>query len=231
MYRRLPLPYPWDPSDKPQPLLIYGAASAVGAYALKLAVLSNIHPIIAVAGRGLDFVETLIDRSRGDTLIDYRQGDDAVVEAIKVALGGQKLEFAFDAVSEKSTIRNVCKVIDRDVGKMAVVLEVPADEISEGIPRNNTAVEMSQCQLGEEELLKSSSKSKGLGILQFTAVMLKFIGRGLNEGWFSAHPHEIVPGGLHGLEGALQRLKSGSVSARKLVVRISDTAGVEQWTW
>ncbi|EHK40129.1 Hypothetical protein TRIATDRAFT_89285 [Trichoderma atroviride IMI 206040] len=228
MYRRLPLPYPWDPCDRLQPFLIYGAASAVGAYALKLAVLSNIHPIIAVAGRGLDFVETLIDRSRGDTIIDYRQGDDAVVEAIKTALGGQKLEFAFDAVSEKSTIRNVCKIIDRDVGKMAVVLPVPTDEISEGIPRNNTAVEMSQCELGNEALLKSSSKSKGLGILQFTTVMLKFIGRGLNEGWFSAHPHEVVPSGLYGLESALQRLKSGSVSARKLVVRISDTDGVEQ---
>lgn len=227
MYRRLPLPYPWDPCEKPQPFLIYGAASAVGAYALKLAVLSNIHPIIAVAGRGLDFVETLIDRSRGDTLIDYRQGDEAVIDAIKAALGDQKLEFAFDAVSETGTIANVCKVIDRDVGKMAVVLEVPANEISEGIPRINTSVEMTQCELGKEALLKSSSKSKGLGILQFTTVMLKFVGRGLNEGWFSAHPHEIVPGGLYGLESALQRLKSGSVSARKLVVRISDTAGVE----
>jgi NADPH2:quinone reductase len=228
LYRRLPLPYPWDPCDKPQPIVIYGAASAVGAYALKLATLSNIHPIIAIAGRGLEFVETLIDRSRGDTLIDYRLGDDAVVEAIKAALGGQKLEFAFDAVSEVGTIKNICKIIDRDVGKMAVVLKVPSNEISERIPRNNTAVETAQDGLGREELLQSTSKTKTLGILRFTTVMLKFIGRGLKEGWFSAHPHEIVPGGLYGLEDALQRLKSGSVSARKLIVRISDTTGVEQ---
>lgn len=58
---RLTLPYPWSPRDKPLPFLIYGAASAVGAYALKLAVVSNILPVITVAGRGPDFVETLID--------------------------------------------------------------------------------------------------------------------------------------------------------------------------
>ncbi|UKZ90462.1 uncharacterized protein TrAFT101_005478 [Trichoderma asperellum] len=111
---------------------------------------------------------------------------------------------------------------------MAVVLEVPADEISEDIPRIITAVEMTQCELGKEALLKSDSKSTWLGILHFIAVMLKSTRRGLNEGWLSAHPHEVVPGGLYGLESTLQRLKSGSVNARKLVVRISDTTGVEQ---
>ncbi|KAH8121739.1 hypothetical protein LI328DRAFT_157932 [Trichoderma asperelloides] len=101
MYRRLPFPSPWSPSDKPLPSLLYGAASAVGAYVLKLAVLSNIHPVITVAGQVLHFVETLIGQSRGDTVIDHRQGNDTLVEAIKAALGGQKLEFPFDAVSEK----------------------------------------------------------------------------------------------------------------------------------
>jgi NADPH:quinone reductase-like Zn-dependent oxidoreductase len=193
---------------------------------VKLAVLSNIHPIVAVAGRGLDFVETLIDRSRGDTIIDYRQGDDAVVEALKAALGGEEPEFAFDAVSEKGTISNICRVLNKSTGKIAVVLDIPSDLIPEGISRINTAVETSQVDLSNEESTLSSSKGKNVGITHFTTVMLKFIGRGLNEGWFSPHPHEIVPGGLHGLESALTRLKSGSVSARKLVVRISDTDGL-----
>lgn len=133
LYRRLPLPYPWDPCDKPQPFIVYGAASAVGAYAVKLAVLSNIHPIIAVAGRGIDFVETLIDRSRGDTIVDYRQGDDAVVEAIKAALGNKEPEFAFDAVSEKETVLNISRVINKTIGKIAVVLNIPSGLIPEGI--------------------------------------------------------------------------------------------------
>ncbi|KAL7944947.1 GroES-like protein [Trichoderma barbatum] len=226
LYRRLPLPYPWDPSDKPQPIVIYGAASAVGAYAVKLAVLSNIHPIVAVAGRGTDFVETLIDRSRGDTIVDYRQGDSAVVEAMTAVLGNQEPEFAFDAISETSTILNISRVINKTIGKIAVVLTTSPDLLPEGISQINTAVETSQVDLGNDVLTYPNSKGQSVGITHFTTVMLRFIGRGLNEGWFSPHPHEVVPGGLDGLEGALTRLKNGSVSATKLVVRISDTDGL-----
>ncbi|KAI9695799.1 MAG: hypothetical protein M1836_006065 [Candelina mexicana] len=44
------------------PLLIYGAP--VSSFAIELARLSNIHPTIAVAGRGEKFVRALIDRSK-----------------------------------------------------------------------------------------------------------------------------------------------------------------------
>ena len=50
---------PWKPFEKDfkRPLVIYGAAAAVGAavgaYAVKLAMLMNIHPIICVAGHGI----------------------------------------------------------------------------------------------------------------------------------------------------------------------------------
>ncbi|PNP51745.1 hypothetical protein THARTR1_07514 [Trichoderma harzianum] len=227
LYRRRPLPHPWDPCDKLQPFIVYGAASAVGAYAVKLAVLSNIHPIVAVAGRGIAFVETLIERSRGDTIVDYRQGDDAMVEAIKAALGNKEPEFAFDAVSEKEMVFNISWVMSKTSGKIVVVLNTPPSGlIPEGISLINSAVETSQVDLGNDALTWPNSKRQGVGITHFTTVMLRFIGRGLNEGWFSAHPHEVVSGGLHGLEGALTRLKNGSVSATKLVMRISDTDGL-----
>ena len=89
--RNLGLNNPWDPAIKETPLVVYGGASAVGAYAIQLAKKSNIHPIITVAGRGIPFVEGMIDRSKGDTIVDYRDGDEAVVEGIKKALGGKKL--------------------------------------------------------------------------------------------------------------------------------------------
>ena len=65
---------------------------------------SNIHPIITVAGRAQSHVEKFIDRSKGDTIIDYRNGDEAVVKGLKEALNGQKLLHAFDAVSEKGSV-------------------------------------------------------------------------------------------------------------------------------
>lgn len=41
---------PWLPAKEPTPLIVWGATSAVGSYAVQLAVKSNIHPIICIAG-------------------------------------------------------------------------------------------------------------------------------------------------------------------------------------
>jgi NADPH2:quinone reductase len=104
LYQRLGLPLPWLPAQEKLPLVIYGAASAVGAFAVKLARLSNIHPIICVAGRGIAYVESLIDRFLGDTIVDYRNGNEEVVNQLQNALGSnRKLGYAFDAVSDKGS--------------------------------------------------------------------------------------------------------------------------------
>jgi hypothetical protein len=72
----------------------------VESFAIKFAQLSKIHPIIAVAGKGAPFVETLISREKGDTIVDYREGDEAVRSKIKAAANGP-VHHAYDAVSEK----------------------------------------------------------------------------------------------------------------------------------
>ena len=86
LYTRLHLPRPRDATTSPLPLIIYGAGGAVGSFAIKLAVASNVHPIIAIDGAGVPYAETLIDRSRGDTIVDYRGSDEAVVKWIKGVL-------------------------------------------------------------------------------------------------------------------------------------------------
>jgi hypothetical protein len=70
---KLDLPQPWSPATKPTPLLIYGASSAVGYYVLQLAIKSNLHPLICIAGRASAHVEKLLDKSKGDTVVDYRK--------------------------------------------------------------------------------------------------------------------------------------------------------------
>lgn len=58
---------------------------------------------------------------------------------------------------------------------------------------------------------------------EFGFVFFRLFARGLEEGWFTAHPHEIVPGGLNGVEKGLQNLKDGVNSATKYVFKIEDT--------
>jgi len=210
LHVRLGLPEPWLATKSPIPLVVYGGSSAVGAFALKLAAHANIHPLIAVAGAGSSYVETLIDRSKGDTIIDYRKGDDAVVSGIKEALKGQKLSYAFDAVSEKGSYINISKVLDPH-GSITLVL--PGKEYPE-IPKT------------AKQSLTSVGSAHGAD-KDFAFIYFRFLARGLQEGWFKGHPPEVRPGGLGGIEQALKDLKEGKASAVKYVFRIAETKGVK----
>jgi NADPH:quinone reductase and related Zn-dependent oxidoreductases len=218
LYQILGLPLPWSPTSAPQPLVIYGGSTAVGAFALKFAQLSNIHPLIVVAGKGSDFVETLIDRSKGDTIIDYREGDQAVQTKIKSAAAGKPIHFAYDAVSEKGSYQNLCASLTAP-GKITVVLPPAADyKIPEGISIERTNV---------GSVHNSPAVGKTVGDREFGAAIFSLIGRGLAQEWFSGHPYEVRPGGLAGLQEALRDLEAGKASAVKYVVRIAETAGVQ----
>lgn len=229
LYQRLGLPVPWFPAQERLPLVVYGAAGAVGSFAVKLATLSNIHPIICVAGRGTAYVESLIDRSKGDTVVDYRDGNDEVVNGLRKALEGSgKLCHAFDAVSDKGSYQNLMKVMDLSKGKITLVL---ARKKYEGIPAD---FEKSFTQVGKVHAdrypgIQGEKKLAGLlGDQDFGAVMYKFLERGLAKGWFKGHPFEVVPGGLSGLQTGLQQLKAGKASAFKYVFRIDETEGLSK---
>ncbi|KAH7114194.1 chaperonin 10-like protein [Dendryphion nanum] len=207
----LGLPLPWIPATERIPLVIYGGASAVGAFAIKLAVRANIHPIIAIAGRGTAYVESLIDRSKGDTIIDYRNDSFAIVNGIKEALNGATLRHAFDPTSDHGSWTNIVKVLDP---KGKITLVTPGKEY-EDIPKSM-------------EQNSTSVLDAHRGASDFAFVYFRYLGRGLAEGWFKPHPVEVVPGGLEGIQKALVDLKEGKASAMKYAFRIEDTPGIEK---
>ncbi|KAJ5618823.1 hypothetical protein N7510_002807 [Penicillium lagena] len=219
LYQRLRLPLPWNPTNQPQPLVVYGGATAVGAFAIKFAKLSNIHPIIAVAGKGIPFVEGLLDKGKGDTVIDYREGDEAVRAKIKAAAGGQPIHFAYDAVSEKGSFHNISAALTPPAKITTVLPTKDTDTFPAGIEIDRTMVGSVHNPPGEGKTIEDK---------EFGAAFFPFIGRGLAQGWFSGHPFEVRQGGLNGLEGALKDLEDGKASAVKYVVRIADTEGVQQ---
>ena len=214
LFVRLGLPEPWTGGREDGkggtatgPLLIYGAASAVGAFAIQLAKHANIGPIIAVAGRGIPFVQSLL--GTGDTIVDYRKGDESVVSEIKSALKGQQLQHTFDAVSEKGSYVNASKAMDG--GKITLVL--PGKEYEEIPP----SIEKTLTTVGD-----SYSKQTDFGHAWY-----RLFAKGLQEGWLKPHPTEVVKGGLEGVEQGLNSLKSGKNSGLKYVFRIADTPGVK----
>ena len=214
LFVRLGLPEPWtrgrengQGGEATGPLLVYGGASAVGAFAIQLAKYANIGPIIAVAGRGIPFVQSLL--GKGDTVVDYRKGDESVVTEIKAALNGQKLRYTFDAVSEKGSYVNASKVMDG--GKITLVL--PGKEYKE-VP---SSIEKSFTSVGD-----SYGKQTDFGFAWF-----RLFAKGLQDGWFKPHPYEVVEGGLGGVEQGLNNLLNGRNSGLKYIFRMADTPGVK----
>lgn len=222
------LPDPWSTpaaTDKPDPwkslnnsgsegasiespLVIYGASSGVGAAAVQLARLSNIHPIIAVAGQSTAFVETLLDKSKGDVVVDYRGGDDAAVAALKKAVGDRKVRHVVNAISEGSSNYIVSQVLQPD-GRVSLVLPWKDDE------RITTKIDSVLTSVG-----RVHRDLKDLGF-----VYSRYFGRALAEGTFKGHPYEVVPGGLGGVQTGLANLRAGKAHGIKYVFRIADTEG------
>lgn len=224
LYVRLKLPEPWHATTNSLPLIVYGASGAVGAFTIKLAQASNIHPIIAVAGNGEAYVEKLIDRSKGDTIVDYRGGNEAVVSGIKEALkkaGQNEVKHAFDAVSEKNSYQNICEVLSKD-GKITLVIPgKDYKEIPDSIKKSLTTVGSSHAGFAAD----SPEGKAGIktGPKDFAYVFFRLFTRGLQDGWFTPHPYKVIPGGLNGVEEGLSNLKAGKASAVKYVYRIEET--------
>jgi hypothetical protein len=60
----------------------------------------------------------------------------------------------------------------------------------------------------------------------FGYVYFRYFARGLQEGWLKPQRTEVVPGGLGGVQTALQNLMDGKASAVKYVFRVGETEGV-----
>ncbi|KAM5377859.1 hypothetical protein ACJZ2D_004763 [Fusarium nematophilum] len=223
LFRVLELPSPWDRAEATnRPLVIYGASTAVGAFAIKLARAAGIHPIIAVGSGNSKFI--LPTLAEGDKFVDYTayKTDGELVEAIKKAAveAGAKdgqIYNVLDSVSTAGTTALLGKVLETSTNqepKLSIFL--PLADPSTVDPK----VKVLRTSVGTVHEAAESDQLFGL-------VWGQAFARGLAEGWLTPHPHELVKGGLDGLEDALKDLKEGRVRAKKMVVRISETEGVK----
>ena len=121
----LPIPSTFPATEAPalanEPILIYGAGSTVGIYAIQLLALAGYKKILATASpRHHEYL-----RSLGATdIFDYSDPDLAV--KIGLAVGGNgKVSIVVDAVTSEETLTNVSKVITSEA-TVALLLPIKA---------------------------------------------------------------------------------------------------------
>ncbi|KAI1854095.1 hypothetical protein JX265_003582 [Neoarthrinium moseri] len=216
LYSDLRVPTPYDSQHirdkcKNVPFLVYGATTSIGAFGAKLARLSGFYPIIGVAGRAGEFANTLVDY-----VIDYRIGEDAVVQAVegilkKEQLGG-KVPYILDAISEHGSLETTLRLVDPN-GTISVMLPpklFARDPKNFEYPAGVTAINAATPQV------LSTHKD-------FAYLWSRYFAKLLEDGRLKAHPYEVVPGGLDGVLTGLRNLRDGKNSGFKYVFRIKET--------
>lgn len=160
-------------------------------------------------------MESLIDRGKGDTVIDYREGVEATVEKIRSSIersGHFTVHHALDAV----IVAESAEVLKQSV--------TPGGQIDFTLPNDfdvSPAIK-SVTSVGSVHKQPEFENYEELGFM-----FSRYFTRALHNGSFHGHPFEVRPRGLEGVEEALKDLKAGKASAIKYIFRIADTPGVE----
>ncbi|KAE9373349.1 zinc-binding oxidoreductase-like protein ToxD [Stipitochalara longipes BDJ] len=218
LYQRLGLPPPWAPATEKLPLLIYGGAGAVGSYAIKFAQASNIHPLIVVAGNSMQYVESLISREKGDTIIDYRLGEQGFVRGVQKALsdaGVSEVGYAYDAITGHNSFQNISEVLAK---KSKLCLVLPNLDFS-SIPNSIETFQSAVASIFQIPKHGEKNLDQDFGFVYF-----RWFGKALKEGVLTGHPFEIVPGGLQSVGKGLNDLKTGKNKASKYVFEITKSS-------
>ncbi|KAH8596639.1 chaperonin 10-like protein [Bisporella sp. PMI_857] len=232
LFRRQHLPPPWAPrpsSSAPLPLIIYGASSALGAFAIKLARAANIHPIIAIAGSSSAYISSLLAAEKGDALIDYRDGPEATKELVSTALGQLECFHALDAISANQTWIPISQMLASSTNEQPSYLSVVSganrydeSEIQDGVQIVYTfvgTVHSGAYKPGMPKMPKDVEEVRGdpEWAEKFFDFIAKWVSGSESSPTLEGHPFEIIEGGLRGVEVGLRKLKAGQAKGVKFV--------------
>ena len=220
-------------------VLIYGASTSVGLYAAQLvrrAAEANGDNVRLIGSTGRKHFEMLkAEPYSYDYLVDYR--DEDWPDQVRGLTGGAGVDYAYDCISEGSTVANTAKCLTAG-GRMAVVRS--REGRAWDTPRNELSIEPIYGAvwegLGENVEYVGMFLPKSKRARDFAVAFYKWLSV---NGNLQANPIRAMPGGLEKItDDGLRLLGSGKmedrddsrteewmrpVSAEKLVYRLNDS--------
>ncbi|KAI0717132.1 GroES-like protein [Earliella scabrosa] len=186
--------------------LVLAGATSMGQYVIQFARLSGFSPIVTTASlHNTDFLKSL-----GATHVLDRKlpADTLKAEATKIA--GGLFECVYDAVSLPETLP-VAYALTAPKGDLVVVAPTDEDALTAGDKESAKRIHMAHG-------LFASAVNHAVG-----GTLLAAVPELLESGDLKPNRAEILPGGLNGIVGGLERLKNDQVSGVKLVARPHET--------
>ncbi|EIW57189.1 GroES-like protein [Trametes versicolor FP-101664 SS1] len=189
-----------------KPIFIVGGATSLGQYSIQLAKLAGFGPIITTASPRNAALLTELGATH---VVDRSLSADAVLaEVLKVA-AGKPFEVAVDAVSSPESQSLAYQVLAPG-GALALALpdQIPAELKKDGDAKRIVFIHGS------------------VHLPQHRKIGEEIFGRltgWLEQGIIKPNAFEVLPGGLAGIVGGLERLKNNQVSAKKLVAKPQET--------
>ncbi|KAG2074197.1 GroES-like protein [Suillus decipiens] len=197
---------PWTKSasdhEPKKPIVILGGSSSVGSYALQLARLSGFYPIITTAS------------PRNEELVK----DYGATHFFNRNLSGKQLKAA------------ISKVTDRPIRIVYDVISLPETQSAawELLANNGTLVLTLTATVKEDQgkgrkVIQTSGNPHAPQNQELCRSSWALVGKWLAEGTIQPNNHEVLPNGLEGIIGGLERMKLGQVSGTKLVAHPQQT--------
>ncbi|KAL5495883.1 hypothetical protein ACEPAI_1347 [Sanghuangporus weigelae] len=207
---------PYKGSDRTQKaILVYGAASSVGAYVVQLAKRAG-YFVVGVAGHSAEYAKSM----GADASVDYRgKSIEQLEEDLVKAVSGYTCTLAYDTITEHgSTIalaRALAKVKSSGSSSRVTHLLPLDEETKKQIPGG---VEVIETYVG------SAHEKDEAFIKSFARQLTNYLAPSpTNPVPFKPNRVKIMPSGLASVGEGLKLLKEGKVHGQKLVYRITDT--------
>ncbi|TFK83722.1 GroES-like protein [Polyporus arcularius HHB13444] len=186
------------------PILVIAGATSIGQFVIQLARLSGFSPIITTASlHNAAFLKSL-----GATHVLDRKLPAEQLKAEATKLGGGLFPYVYDAVSLSDTLE-LGLALTAPKGDFVAVLS--GAELRAANPDTDK-------QIHSAHGLFATPVNHEIG-----ASLLAALPGLLESGDLKPNRPEVLPGGLNGVVGGLERLKKDQVSGVKLVVRPRET--------
>jgi NADPH:quinone reductase-like Zn-dependent oxidoreductase len=212
LFHEMGLPLP--PATCGTPVLVWAGSTSVGQYVIQLAKSAGCFVITTASPTRHDYLKEL----GADACFNYK--DFNVVSQIK-QVAKDNLAYAFDCISDKESIKQVCAALTGNNSQVVTVLPGVSTEIPSHVTERSvmmyTIFGREIDTFGQHYKVKPQDKEFAEKFFKLLADVL------LPNGLVKPNKVTKIPGGLNGVENGFKQMMENKIAGEKLVYTLAET--------